>query len=370
MRARYVKVLDLMREPGVRYAIPVFQRSYTWGKAQCDELVRDCLKAAEGERVHFVGSILYTAEDGVRYVIDGQQRLATLTLLAEAMAERLTQTGSTLDGMSADDLRAALLFAGGAQKLTLSAVDNLTLAAILAGGEMPAYPSDQVIANLEFFRSLWDEASSPAGESAAAKKKDVVGAITECPLDKLWTGMCSLTAIAVELDEEDSAQDIFESLNSKGVHLTTADLCRNFLLVSLPHEEQTRIYEQCWEPIEDLFGDDPGSLKLNNAILGWLTIRFRRIRAKGDKQAFFVFKRYMLEEYDGTVESLLGELMNFSKVWAENYRYHPVKNYKSEGNWATLGPKTLVSGRPLKPASKEALEFYAKHFGIVMRQGE
>ena len=106
-----------------------------------------------------------------------------------------------------------------------------------------------------------------------------------------------------------------------------------------------------------MFVPDPGSLRLDNAIQGWLSVRFPRIRAKGAAEVYSVFKQYVEDEFEGTTESLLAELRNFSLVWAENYRYHAVKKYRSSFDWATNGAKTLVSHLATKQAANpEAAE--------------
>ena len=157
---------------------------------------------------------------------------------------------------------------------------------------------------------------------------------------------------------------MFESFNSKGVPLVTADLVRNFLLIAESHAEQKRLFEKYWEPITGVFGDDPGSLKLNNAILGWLAVRLKQVRRFGSDQAFSIFKTFCEDEYTGTVEALLEELYAFCLVWAEHYRYHAVKKYKT-ADWAKLGHKTRVSDRPrMKLDNPESYEYYTKHFGV------
>ena len=147
--------------------------------------------------------------------------------------------------------------------------------------------------------------------------------------------------------------------------LTTADLVRNHLLIAMSHREQRRLYEEYWEPIQGSFGDDPGSIRLNNAIRGWLAVRCRTARSHSDRDAFSVFKVYCEEEYTGTTEELLYELRGFAQVWAENFRYHAVKKYKTY-DWASIGPKTLVSDRKieLSPEDQKLYEFYRKHYGV------
>ena len=170
----------------------------------------------------------------------------------------------------------------------------------------------------------------------------------------LWRGIEKLFVISAEVGARDNAQLIFESLNSKGKPLTTADLVRNYLLLAQTHEEQTRLYDEYWDPIEGMFQPDPGSLRLDNAIQGWLSVRFRKVRARGRDEVYSVFKQYVEDEFTGTTESLLHELRNFCMIWAENYRYHAVKKYKSAFKWAENGAPTLVSHYEKKQSTNQS----------------
>lgn len=344
MQTRNTALVDMLGIEGASYVVPSYQRAYAWEERQCEELWLDIVRAARSGDAHFVGTLLYALDDGRenrRIVVDGQQRLTTLTLLLVAFARHLERSGSAVAGMNARKLRARYLDAGGADaeegrpaKLALSRVDRDTLDAVVAESELPEQTSARIVANLAFF----------------AKE------MQRCELDDetLWRGIAALHVIEAAVDERDDAQLIFESLNSKGLPLTTADLVRNYLLISKSHAEQTRLYDEYWAPIEGMFVPDPGSLRLDNAIQGWLSVRFPRIRAKGTAEVYSVFKRYVEDEFEGTAESLLAELRNFSLVWAENYRYHAVKKYRSSFNWATNGAKTLVSHLAVKEATSKA----------------
>ncbi|MBQ9041798.1 MAG: DUF262 domain-containing protein [Eggerthellaceae bacterium] len=343
-----VPLLEFLGEPDARFAVPRYQRAYSWEADQCDELWRDLFRAARARRSHFAGALIYANErEGAaaeRSVVDGQQRLTTVSLIIAAMADYLRERGESLFGMGADDLKVAYLRAGDAPKLELSHADNDTLAAIALDRPLPANPSKRVCENLACFAAHMREENFDAAE--------------------LWQGLNALTVIAIALDRREKAPEVFESLNSKGVPLVTADLVRNYLLLAESHREQARLYETCWQPIQGVFGDDPGSIRLNNAIMGWLAVRFRKIRKLGDAQAFSTFKSFCEDEYEGTVDALLDELYAFCMVWAENYRYHSVKKYKS-ADWAKLGRKTRVSDRPLaKLDNPESLEYYQRHFGV------
>ena len=91
MRIEQKKMLDFLGMPGARFAIPVFQRVYSWNARQCEELWDDCLQAGDTGEPHFMGLVLYAPDPdggGVLGVIDGQQRLTTLSLLIAARYSR------------------------------------------------------------------------------------------------------------------------------------------------------------------------------------------------------------------------------------------------------------------------------------------
>ena len=344
MQIRQQALLDLMGEPGVRFSIPRFQRAYSWGAEQCDELWRDILRAARAHRPHFVGTLIYFGDDGGLSVVDGQQRLTTVTLLLTALARHLDETGEQLFGIDGASIASTYLVDDGIPKLSLSVADAATLESVVLDAEMPDKPSTRVVENYANFKGKMAEDGFDAME--------------------LLSGLQSLTVISAELDGRDQAPAVFESFNSKGVPLVTADLVRNFLLLAENHAEQARLYEKYWKPISGVFGDDPGSIRLNNAILGWLAVRFKQVRKFGSSQAFSIFKSFCEDEYTGTVDDLLEELYAFCMVWAEHYRYHAVKKYKT-ADWATLGHKTRVSDRPrVKLDNPESAAYYKKHFGV------
>jgi len=348
MHIEQLSLLDLMGAPDVRFSIPKFQRSYSWDALQCDELWRDLMRAARAHRSHFMGTLIYFEEsrDGLRElaVVDGQQRLTTVTIILAALANHLHETGEQLFGVDADHIRRTFLEGTAGAKLLLSPADRATLEAVASGTDLPERASRRVVENLDSFTA-----------KMSADDFD--------PLE-LWNGLNSLFVIASKLDARSQAPAVFESFNSKGVPLTTADLVRNFLLIAESHAEQKRLFDRYWEPITGVFGDDPGSLKLNNAILGWLAVRLKQVRKFGDAQAFSIFKTFCEDEYTGTVDALLEELYAFCLVWAEHYRYHAVKKYKT-ADWAKLGRKTRVSDRPRAELDNpESYEYYTKHFGV------
>lgn len=326
--------LDILGSRKTQYTIPVFQRVYSWNRDQCDELWGDILRAGRTSNTHFIGTLLYSVEpdedDGIAHlsVIDGQQRTATLTLLLAAFERYLRKTGASIGAVDADFVRDNYLFVEGDHKLVLSRTDRKTLFALLDGAVLPPRVSERVVDNFEFFCGKTEEDGFRPEE--------------------LWAGMQQLLLISANLTKEDNPQLIFESLNSRGTPLTVGDLVRNYLLIAEGRKEQERLYEEYWKPIELMFGDDPGSEKLNAGIRMWLTIRFVKERIRDKSQTYSVFKAYIEDEYDGPLEDLLVELRNFCLMWSENYKSHDVmtgsKEFRS-WDWAKGKRTTLVPPR-------------------------
>lgn len=322
MRTQQKKLLDLLGTPHVRFKIPVYQRVYSWNDAQCEELWRDVLRAGRLNSEHFVGTVLYSVEEGTEGgirqfdVIDGQQRMATLTIMLAAFADYLRSANGMPGGVNASEIEQAYLRADGAvePKLTLARADCDTLAAVIGTDAMPDEPSERVVENYRLFKGYMEKADN----------FDPV---------HFWQGVQNLLAIVAELDDDDSPQLVFESLNSKGMPLTMGDLVRNSLLVGVGHKEQARLYHEYWEQIEAAIGDDPDGTKLNAAVHGWLAIRFPRARIHDAGEVYDVFKSYIIDVYDGSLEDLLEELRGFCEMFGETIRSNPDKKF-TVADWA------------------------------------
>ena len=331
MQTKQELFLDLLGTEDTQFVIPVYQRVYSWGLQQCKGLWQDINRSGRTGNAHFIGTVLYAPDRFAKTaqhqldVIDGQQRMTTLTIVIAALVKYLRAHGATADGLTADDISGTFLHVktgdGVAAKLILSLNDCPTLEAV-NGAPMPERPSERITENLDYFYGEMEKSDFDA--------------------DVLWAGMKVLTVIDAELDRGDNPQLIFESLNARGVPLTTADLVRNYLLIAMDHDEQTRLYREYWEPIEVMFGDDPGAEKLNAAIRTWLSIRFPKVRIHDKSETYSEFKTYIEDE--GTPEELLDELRGFCFMWAENYNFHEVKEFRSM-NWAKGKRRTLVPER-------------------------
>lgn len=326
--------LELLGTDNAQFVIPVFQRVYSWNTVQCSELWMDIIRSGRTKNIHFVGTVLYAKEpdkgDGLdRYaIIDGQQRTSTLTLLLLAFTKYLRAHELAFGHVDADFIEQHYLRVKGRQKLVLSRTDRSTLFSLMDGAPLPQRKSTRILDNYQWFVDKM--------------------ARDDFQPELLWEGLQQLLMISANLTGEERPQLIFEALNARGTPLTTGDMVRNYLLISESHEEQERLYEEYWKPIEILFGDDPESAKLNAGIRAWLTIRFVKVHIHDKGETYSVFKTYVEDEYEGPLEDLLIELRDFCLMWAENYKDHDINTGSKEfrsWDWAKGKRTTLVPPR-------------------------
>jgi uncharacterized protein with ParB-like and HNH nuclease domain/predicted transport protein len=275
MKATEAKFLGFLKK-SPQFVIPIYQRTYSWTEKECRQLWDDIIRAGsnEGIFVHFIGSIVYI-EEGLSQVshqapllvIDGQQRLTTVTLLLAALAEALSvlPDGSPpeqlepVDGFSARKIRNYYLVnpeEDGERhyKLILSQTDKPTLIQILAGKAAPTDASIRVQQNFTLFQEL-----------IAGCKGD---------LTALCHGLAKLVVVDIALNrDQDNPQLIFESMNSTGRELSQADLIRNFILMGLEPALQTRLYEEYWRPMEVAFGQEAYTTEFDAFMRHYLTVK-------------------------------------------------------------------------------------------------
>ena len=242
-----------------QFIIPVFQRDFSWTREQCEQLWRDVKRASNGEAdgAHFMGSIVYIGADLSSaafqswLLIDGQQRLTTLTLLLIALRDHIKASSWSGgdDGPTTakiDDYYLKNRHESGQRqyKLVLRRRDNATLQALIARQdplELEGIHSELIIDAYKHFRSALQEQS--------------------CNPEDVYQGIARLNIVDVTLDRGvDNPQLVFESMNSTGIDLRQSDLVRNFLLMGLEESEQTRLYDEYWSKIESLFRTSQNAL--------------------------------------------------------------------------------------------------------------
>ena len=265
MKATEAKLLDFLKK-SPQFVIPIYQRTYSWTEKECRQLWDDIVRCGSSDKiaVHFVGSIVYV-ESGLSQVthqapllvIDGQQRLTSVSLLLAALAKAVGES-EPFDGFSQRKIRNYYLLnpeESGERhfKLLLSQTDKLSLNAIVASGEQPAQPSLRVSGNYDLFER-WIK----------SEKVD---------LAVLCKGLAKLVVVDIALTrDQDNPQLIFESMNSTGKELSQADLIRNFILMGLEPVLQTKLYEQFWRPMELDFGQEAYGTHFDSFMRHYLTV--------------------------------------------------------------------------------------------------
>ncbi len=261
---------------------------------------------------HFIGSFVYI-EKGIYQVssqspllvIDGQQRLSTVTLLIAALAKALDQFDEAnrepVDGFSPRKLRNYYLVnpeEGNERhyKLILSQTDKDSLIAIVSGKELPKNHSLRVTENFNLFET-W---------------------ISGCKgdLTALCKGLAKLIVVDIALNrDQDNPQLIFESMNSTGRELTQADLIRNFILMGLEPELQTRLYIDYWRPMEVDFGQEAYSTLFDGFMRHYLTVKTGDIPKINAVYEAFKDHSRSPEIAGGGVEKLVADIRAFSRYF-------------------------------------------------------
>ncbi len=237
MKANEVKLTEFLSKTDTQFVIPIYQRNYDWKIAHCEQLMNDILYAGETLNMHFIGSIVYI-HDGVYssdikelVVIDGQQRITTITLLCVALYHYLKENDSEWQANKIYKQFIINEFARDNQRLKLKASENNAedLKSIINGTRSNGEHSSNITINYNYFRSC----------------------ISSDNVNTILNGIGMLMFVEISLDRtRDNAQRIFESLNSTGLDLSQADLIRNYILMNLTAAEQTYIYDKYWSVIE------------------------------------------------------------------------------------------------------------------------
>jgi len=303
MKAKETNLLKFLNAPK-QFIIPVYQRTYSWKRQQCIQLWNDILRigADDENGGHFIGSVVYI-EKGIYnvtavpelLVIDGQQRLTTLTLLVSALAKVIEEQEMEI-GISSRKLRNYYLFnsdeEGALQyKLQLTQGDNPTLKKILKDLDPGESPSPRLLENFKLFY-----------DRIASGKHD---------LNTIYKGLQKLIIVDIALDRtHDNPQLIFESLNSTGLDLSQADLIRNYVLMGEEAKVQTQLYEDHWRPMEVRFGYDHASL-FDSFMRDYLTFKTGEIPKLNE--VYDDFKKYVRQKGEElSIEDLLKEVNRYS----------------------------------------------------------
>ncbi len=300
MKADAMKLLDFIgKSQEKQFVIPIYQRVYSWEKEHCEQLWDDIIKIGGNDKMngHFISSILYVRDDNTHssplLIIDGQQRLTTITLLLTALRNHLSDEDEFLEKFSCQKIQNRYLINSDEKgdkkfRLILSESDKDTLLFLIDKNKRkPSEPSLKIVENFKLFEKWISENTDK--------------------LETIFKGLEKLMIVWIALEKgKDDPQLIFESMNSKGIELTQTDLIRNYILMGLEPEKQEIFYKKYWRAMEEDFKQN--ETLFNQFVRHYLTIKTREI--PNINKVYEAFKRYQQERGIET-EALLQDLQKY-----------------------------------------------------------
>ncbi|MFT2744565.1 DUF262 domain-containing protein [Helicobacter pylori] len=279
--------------------IPIYQRLYSWEKEQCKQLWDDIIKIGGDDKMdrHFIGSILYvldgiTHSDNVLLIIDGQQRLTTITLLLTALRDHL------IDEVKRKEIEDHYLINSDKDgdkkfRLILSESDKDTLLSLIdKDRRKPSELSSKIMENFKLFEEWVSNTNK---------------------LETIFKGLEKLMIVEIALEKEkDEPQLIFESMNSKGMELTQTDLIRNYIVMETESEKQEGFYNKYWRTMEEKFKQN--KKWFDRFVRHYLTIKTREI--PNINKVYVALKDYRQKEGIG-IEDLLKDLQKYCRYFCQ-----------------------------------------------------
>ncbi len=352
MKANETKVEDFLSSNKTQFVIPVYQRNYDWTTGQCKQLLDDIIEVGTSKKMnaHFIGSIVYVHDDVYTAsrikeltVIDGQQRLTTLTLIYLVL-HRLAKDLKN-EGLVNEISETYLInkFSPEEEKLKLRPTDNndRALKYLLRSDANEEYSDfSKLIDNFNYFK----------------------GRIIESNYQTILQGLSKLMFVEVSLDrEKDDPQRIFESLNSTGLELAQADLIRNYILMGLNRRDQNKIYQNYWEVIEKLAKDETLNVsKVSDFIRDYLTLENKNIPNKGK-----VYLEFKLKYPTSTLEELE---INLSGIKSLVKHYNKLINPKNENDKEIRLQLEYINRLEINVAYPFLMKVYDDYFNSIINK--
>lgn len=245
-------VFQRLLDGKTQYRVPLFQRTCSWKEKHWKRLWDDILKiyALDQPRNHFLGAVVTQSvpdapERAAKYLlIDGQQRLTTLLILLSAIRQKALASGGA-QALASEINETCLInkFAHAPEekyKLRPTQRDRVPFSAVMEGQESDQ--KGQIGKAWQYYKAVLEQGGPDDQPLNLAK---LTSCITDC-----------LDLVSVTLDQRDSPNRIFESLNNAGMGLGSSDLIRNYIFMRIPNEaEQEQAYERDWFPMQEATGE-------------------------------------------------------------------------------------------------------------------
>ena len=299
MEAKEIGLDVFIGEKKARFVIPVYQRNYDWKKNNCEKLFADVENIVKTGNSHFLGTVVCQSVDGEYIIIDGQQRIASVILLAKALYEVTDDSN-----IKEDIVPSFIMHTTGALKNQLrlkpSEYDNAVFEKIMSTDSV-TFSEDEKLSALYVNYELFKQKISNS----------------KCICKEIYDALGKLKVVLITLQNE-NAQEIFESLNSTGLDLTNADLIRNYLIMNLEPDAQEKLYKNYWLQIELLLKPFDAVEKF---FVQYLITKRRSDSVQDEKKSrlskrnlYDTFKDYFKKNFED-VEKFLIDLYHYAKIY-------------------------------------------------------
>ena len=297
MKAEEKELLRFLEGTDKNFIIPIYQRNYDWKKDNCNQLFDDLENLLKKNlESHFFGSVVCKPEDMERIIIiDGQQRITTISLLLLAIYNYIKNNNISVEGALDEKILNEYLinkYSPKEKKIKLKPIkkDQLAFEKLFDNN------CDDVINNSNLtqnYKYLYERVEN-----------------SKYTVNQLYDAIKKLMVVVIQLHENDNPQLIFESMNSTGLDLTEADKIRNFILMDKPYDVQDEYYEKYWNKIEE-------NVDYNSTdfIKDYLTIKMSKIPTYNS--IYKVFKEDFIISNNRNILEVLQDMYNYSNNYAK-----------------------------------------------------
>ncbi len=300
MKAIQSTVNEFFALPSTIFSIPVYQRNYTWEEENCEKLLQDIISISQNKKTHFMGSITYILhhiddEKSLRQlqefvIIDRQQRITTIMLLLKAIETKIPneEVKKEIDG----------LLNLSEQRVRLKPIksDKEAFDLVMQNRSHEIQGVSHIRNNYKFFTKELEHYISEG-----YRIEEIYGAFLRL----------KIVAIGLELGEDDP-QVVFESINATGVQLKGLDLIRNYLMMGENSDNQNRLYETYWVPLEDWLGEKD----LNDFILTYLRIYFEdKLKKKEEREVYYALKAHHRDNFPDDIQGLMSDMREYGRIY-------------------------------------------------------
>ncbi|MFP6184949.1 DUF262 domain-containing protein [Helicobacter pylori] len=299
MKATQSTINEFFASPGTIFSIPVYQRNYTWEEENCEKLLQDIVSISQNKKMHFMGSITYILhhiddEKSLRQlqefvIIDGQQRVTTIMLLLKAIETKIPNEEIK------KEINNLLNLSG--QRLRLKPIksDKEAFDLVMQNRSHEIQGVSHIRNNYKFFTKELEHYISKG-----YRIEEIYGAFLRL----------KIVAIGLELGEDDP-QVVFESINATGVQLKGLDLIRNYLMMGENSDNQNRLYNTYWVPLEDWLGERD----LDEFIKTYLRIYFEDKLKKEEREVYYALKDHHRDNFSDDIQGLMSDMREYGRIY-------------------------------------------------------